>query len=1035
MNNRFLRLLVLVISFYAVIPASAEDTDLFVGIPPSSTDLPNVLIILDNTGNWTAPFTNEIAAFRSAINALPPDKFRVGLMMFTETGGGNSNVDGGYIRAAIRTLDTDYKTKYISLIDSLGAIADKSNSGKAGKSMADAYYYFAGMPPYTGNNKNKTDYTGNLFGTEASKAIYALPGNALNSKGGTPYTSPVLPGSCAKNFIIYISNGAVQDANADNVAAKTELSTTAAAAAIPNFSATQAIATIPISPAGSQEVVADEWARFMKKSDLAITTYAIDVNKVTTGQGPGWTALLKSMAAVSSGKYFDVNSAVNGGEEIRKALETIFSEIQSVNSVFAAVSLPVSVNTQGTFLNQVFVGMFRPDQDGLPRWSGNLKQYKLGFPAGSSTLSLLDANGSSAINSGTGFIAECARSFWTPGSVDEYWRSRPQGGCISVANSDVSNYPDGNIVEKGAQAYVLRSNTARTVKTCTSAACSSLVDFDNANVTEAMLGVSTAAERNAIINWARGLDVKDEDIDTVTTGEMRMSSHGDVVHSRPVAINLGTDAAPVVVVFYGGNDGMLRAVNGNRSNSIGEVPAGGELWSFVPPEFHTQFKRLYDNNTTIKFPGNTATTPVPLPKPFAVDGAMTAHKSGSTAWLFATMRRGGRAVYGFDVSASQTPSLLWRIGPEVGAFADIGQSWSAPRVMKTAYNDGAPMLIFGGGYDTCEDYDSSGVNPPTPAVACSTPSSKGNKIYVADAQTGTHLKTFTTDRSVVADVFIVPDPVDTTGKARHAYAVDTGGNIYRIAGATAGAAFSGTDPANWTMTKIASLGCDTVTTCANNNRKFQHMPDVLLDEDGSYVLLIGSGDREKPLAVYTGAMSVQNHFFMMRDKPSDTGWLASEAANCGGNQLICLNSLYGIVDSSTPTAVQLATKPKGWYLRLAASEQVVTSAIAVFGNVTFSTHRPAVYVAGQCSPNLGTAAVFNINYLNAASTLGSTRSQNLVGGGLPPSPVAGMVILDNGAKVPFLIGGKPTSALEGGEPPEPPKVVRPKGRVYWQTQK
>ena len=40
----------------------------------------------------------------------------------------------------------------------------------------------------------------------------------------------------------------------------------------------------------------------------------------------------------------------------------IFSEIQAVNSVFASVSLPVSVNTEGTFLNQVYIGMFRPDE-------------------------------------------------------------------------------------------------------------------------------------------------------------------------------------------------------------------------------------------------------------------------------------------------------------------------------------------------------------------------------------------------------------------------------------------------------------------------------------------------------------------------------------------------------------------------------------------------------------------------------------------------------------------------------------------------
>ena len=52
---------------------------------------------------------------------------------------------------------------------------------------------------------------------------------------------------------------------------------------------------------------------------------------------------------------------LSAGTAVLDTLNNIFSEIQSVNSVFASVSLPISVNTQGTFLNKVYVGMFRPD--------------------------------------------------------------------------------------------------------------------------------------------------------------------------------------------------------------------------------------------------------------------------------------------------------------------------------------------------------------------------------------------------------------------------------------------------------------------------------------------------------------------------------------------------------------------------------------------------------------------------------------------------------------------------------------------------
>ena len=79
-----------------------------------------------------------------------------------------------------------------------------------------------------------------------------------------------------------------------------------------------------------------------------------------------------------------------------------------------------------------------------------------------------------------------------------------------------------------------------------------------------------------------------------------------------------------------------------------------------------------------------------------------------------------------------------------------------------------------------------------------------------DADTGTMLKEFTTDRGVIADVFVITD--DATGIAKWAYAADLGGNVYRISGVDANTQFGSTAPANWTMTKIASLGCDTAST-------------------------------------------------------------------------------------------------------------------------------------------------------------------------------------------------------------------------------
>lgn len=998
MKNKFLNSVLAIFCFSFNLSAMAEDIDLFVGAPVSTSDAPNVLIIVDNTANWTAAFANEMAALASVVNGLPVDKFRVGLMMFTESGGGNTGNDGAYVRAAIRPMNAGNKIKYKALVDSLDSTADKSNGGKIGMSMREAYLYYSGGVPHAGNNKNKTDYTGSTSGTAPDQAIYLLAGNALLSKTGTAYVNPAVV-ACAKNYIIYISNGAAQDNSSD-----TTLATAALAAA------GGSTVTIPISPSGSQSNIADEWARFMKKSSLDIRTYTVDINKVTSGQGPGWTALLRSMANVSSGKYFDITST---GTQIADTLNGIFSEIQSVNSVFSSVSLPVSVNTQGTFLNQVYIGMFRPDPDSYPRWNGNLKQYKLGYASGSTSLQLLDAGNARAINSTTGFIGECARSFWTPTVLDTYWAFRPLGTCLT-ANSDVSNFPDGNIVEKGAQGYMLRSTTTRTVKTCSPTSCTALTDFNNTNVTQTMLGAASIAHRDTLINWQLGQDLQDENLNGITTAEMRASAHGDVVHSRPVAINYGTDAAPSVVVFYGGNDGVLRAVNGNRLNSIGTAAAGSELWGFVPPEFYPKIKRIYDNTTTISFPGHTTGTPTPLPKDYGFDGPVTAYKNGSTSLIFAAMRRGGKALYSIDVSAPATPVLKWKKG--TSDLIGLGQTWSSPKILNAAgYGAGAsPMLIMGGGYDACHDTDGN-------TNGCGT---EGKKIYVVDANTGALLKSFDTDSSVISDITVIND--STTGYAKYAYTADLGGNVYRISGASANLPIGTTAPGSWTITKIAAMGGSGI-----NNRKFMFAPDVIEINGSTYGILLGSGDREKPLVSFTAATAVTNRFYMIQDQPESGTWLSAENATCAAN-VICNGSLFAITTTATPSASDLASK-KGWYLALAATEQVVTSAITVFDTVTFSTHMPQVTMAGTCS-TLGVATVYNINYKNAAAT-GDGRGATIVGGGLPPSPIAGMVTLDDGTTVPFIIGSNPNSSLEGGAPPPPPSAVRPKSRAYWNIKK
>jgi type IV pilus assembly protein PilY1 len=1031
--KRFLRKAALLTGVFAVqLSAPAADLDLYANAPSNAAaDLPNVLFIIDNTANWNQAFTNEMNALSSTLANMPENKFNVGFMLQTETGGGNQGEAGGYIRAAIRTMNASTKPLYVNFVNSLHKLIDKGSGGTSGVAMAEAYLYFKGLTPYSGGTKVKADYTGNTSVSTASDVLYGLPGNALNSFNATTYNSPVV-GNCAKNYIIYISNGP----NQQNSSADSKANTLLSNAAGGGSAGATAIAQISLSPSGSQSNPIDEWTRFMKKSSLAVTTYTIDVDPVTNGQGPGWTALLKSMSGVEN--YRAVSSA--GSLEMKDAINDALSKIQSVNSVFAAVSLPASANVQGAYLNQLYVGMFRPDPDSKPRWLGNLKQYKMGGDN-----SLVDADGAAAINPASGFISICARSYWTPLAnatpADTYWANAPQGDCIppeglAPTAYAISNSPDGNIVEKGAQAYRLRraSPTTRIVKTCSSSfnSCTALLDFNTTTVTASALGAADAAEHTSLVNWARGANTQAEL--GKTTSEMRPSAHGDVIHSNPLALSYTRGLLPGsdVIVFYGSNDGMLHAINGNRDTNYGTIAPGGELWAFMPPEFVGKLKRIRDNEELVTVSPPVGGTVTGMEKPYSIDGPLTAYKDAGHTWMYAAMRRGGRALYAFDVTIPTTPSLKWKIGCtadgstcSTGA-ADMGQTWGTPRPIKvTGYGTPpAPLLIMGGGYDTCED----------PDVNTCTATSKGRKVYIINADTGEIVKSLATDRGVIGEVKVVPDD---DGYAKYAYASDLGGNVYRI---TIGALA----PAAWTITKIASLGCATYsTTPCSNNRKFMFGPSVIPEVDGSYSLFLGSGDREKPLgaAYFPSTSAVQNYFFKISDKPSDTGWLTSENATCGAN-LICLASLGSSGSTASASTCGVGggvPTSKGWKLALRTHEQVVTLAATRFGVTTFSTHMPDVSPPGTCGARLGTVHVYNLEIAAGVPTAGTTCADEVGKGGLPPPPEKMDVCMDDACTIrrSICIGCGTQSSIQSKENGIPQSVLGPnaKRRVYWYIQK
>jgi hypothetical protein len=219
----------------------------------------------------------------------------------------------------------------------------------------------------------------------------------------------------------------------------------------------------------------DEWADYMANSDIDddsnngdqhVFTYVVEVDPKTGNAGNDNTIFWKSMADAGQGKYFGVSSG-NAGQAIINALNQIFQEVQAINSVFASTTLPVSVNVRGTNLNQVYIGVFRPDEKKSPRWFGNLKMYQLGVGS-TGALFLADAADNPAENPDSGFINPTSPSFWTTASTFWGFRTADQNGPGGASDS-----PDGDLVEKGGSAqqqrlaYDNESTTPRKLYTCT----------------------------------------------------------------------------------------------------------------------------------------------------------------------------------------------------------------------------------------------------------------------------------------------------------------------------------------------------------------------------------------------------------------------------------------------------------------------------------------------------------------------------------------------------------------------------------------
>lgn len=1029
--NTFLSVVVLTIATVHSTTVRAEDIDLFRYNSETAGQPPNVLFMLDNSANWNENITvssgNDIKKWKMIHNAMHnvfadgqlDGKMHIGFEVFANS----NNPRGGKIVEHVRMVDSTYRQALLERFpyDAADKGVPQANNAPYALALNEAYLYYGGRAPAAG------DQDGDHDPAAISGGLYVSPSNKADD----------LDDVC-RNFAVYIASG--DPDSGEDRHAEDELR---------NLGGVLPSDPISLDPRNYQSNWADEYARYLNNIDMVpdqageqeLTTYVIDVydpNQTQNRPFHAARAYLKSIAQQGGGTYY----AAHNEEDIEAAVKDLLTEIVAVNTVFASTSLPVSVNVRGTNLNQVYIGVFRPDAEDRPRWMGNLKLYQLGADSSTGEVFLADANGEPAQSSTTGFIRPGATSFWTHSST--FWDFDPRGDPESGSDS-----PDGEVVEKGGVAQRVRDledadafSSERTIYTCTGT-CDSANDgtptampafaTGNSDITAAKLAVASETDADNLIRWVRGEDnavdgngdAVDEDNDT-RTDDVRASVHGDVLHSIPSIVNYGTGGDEDVVVFYGGNDGMLHAVRGGKDPSTG----GTELWGFVPPEFFGTLKQLRE-------PLN----PAGDGKAYFVDGSLASYvldrdgdgivepdasniENGDRVFLYATMRRGGNFLYALDVTYPTDPKFLWRIDNSTAGFGELGQTWSEPSIGRIPeYDD--PVLFFGAGYDpTAEDPGGSGS------------ASEGRGLFAVNGRTGAPIwqagpspdgsggGITETEADMTFPMPAGPTVIDRNGDGfvDRAYIPDTGGQVWRV-DLDAGTADS---PAgNWNAYKLAS-----VTGPNGDRQEFQHAVDVVAsrrtnDEAPYDAVLVGAGDRENPFDE-----TISNRFYMFKDR-SDSSRAAITVADMYD---ATANKIQDGTEDEVIAAKEALLDSDGWYVTLEHNgEKVIGSATTLGGTTYFNTNQPP-NADLPCTANLGVARGYAVDFEDATATMEqdgqagvtkSDRNRTIPGGGLPPSPVPILVTIEDEEYLAVCSGTDCRGA---------PFDLGVRERVYWHRQ-
>lgn len=657
--------------------------------------------------------------------------------------------------------------------------------------------------------------------------------------------------------------------------------------------------------------------------------------------------LLEDTAAAAGTKSYYATNAVDFENAIVDILATI-KEQQGVSMVTATASIDAYSKVSNR--NFLYFGMFEPTSNF--QWNGNLKKYRIAYKnTGDSNprndvAYVTDKNTSDPeIATNTGQLIPSAHSYWSSRADGN---NSMAGGVVDRLKkktnrkiSGINNWNTGKQSVFSAQNRLELSNTL----------------FSN----EMGAKDRSYSERTAIVDYALGKDVHDEDKDNDT--EEQRGHLGAIVRSGPVTVQYGAaNGAPDIIVFAVTTDGVLHAFNDET---------GDEVWSVVMTDTYARLVEQYDNQ------GSFAPW-------WGIDGGITPHvidnnangiiESDDKVYLYINTGLGLRKWLVLDVSqANKGPNgilMMARSEPPVdnstsppspnAGWEEFGMATARmiPISYRLAGDAGGirrSAFLYANGYDPIAEFSYSENTMGRGLTLHESDETKlssfGEVLWKATRSSGGYPDMkfgFATTPTTV--------DMDGDGFVDLIYAIDVNAQLWRfhrdVNATNVSQLFSGGI--------LAKLGKD---AAGSRRRAYKKVDAAVVTAGGeAFVLLaVGTGDRMNPLSA-----SETNRLHVLFDRAAASGKKPAQVITPADLYDATANVMGEGSDTAKEAAAQKIDASSGWYIDLPLGQKAISAPLISTGIVNFPVYQPNTATLQQCeNTGIGAGLLYRLNVLTA----------------------------------------------------------------------